>query len=277
MTFFSIPMNQKWTISPFSLNRQILSDVYDEFQRKHYMTGLLEVDITYPRKKLMEFYQQSGEKLSLTGWIIRCISKAAENHPKVTTYRYGKRNLIQFHDIDISVMVEKEINGKKIPIPVSIKQANTKSALQISREIRHAQTAEYSEQNQVLYQGKLLNFYSYLPKFLRKMIIRHKISNPMTYYNQGSTIIVTSVGMFVKSKGWVLGFGGLPTLNVAIGGISKQLVKNDSEVEEREFLNLTVHLDHDILDGGPAARFAQELEQLITSGFDIPKSASKNP
>ncbi|UYP47809.1 hypothetical protein NEF87_004094 [Candidatus Lokiarchaeum ossiferum] len=263
-------MDKKWTISPFSLNRQVLSDVYDEFQKKHYMTGLMELDITQARTKLHQYTQKSGEKISFTAWILRCIAKTVEKHPKVNAYRIGRRKLIHFHDVDISVMVEKEIKGKKIPIPVSIKQANTKSTLELSKEIRNAQLTEYEENDQLLYQGKLMKLYPFIPKFIRQRIIRHMISNPMTYFRQGATIIVTSVGMFVKSKGWILGFGGLTTLNIAIGGISKRLTKLEDVIEEREFLNITIHLDHDILDGAPAARFAQELEDLITSGYDIP-------
>ena len=263
-------MEKKWSFSPFSLNRQVLSDIYDEFQKKHYMTGLMEVDITNARKKLHQYARKSGEKLSFTGWIVRCIAKAVEDHPKVNSYRYRRRKLIHFHDIDISVMVEKEIKGKKIPIPVSIKQANTKTTLELSQEIRQAQLTEYAEKNQLLYQGKLMKLYPFIPKFIRQKIIHRIISNPMTYHRQGATIIVTSVGMFVKSKGWILGFGGLTTLNIAIGGISKQLTKVEDTIEEREFLNISIHLDHDILDGAPAARFAQDLEHLITSGYDIP-------
>jgi pyruvate/2-oxoglutarate dehydrogenase complex dihydrolipoamide acyltransferase (E2) component len=260
------------SIHPFSVNRQILADVYDEFARKHYMTGLVEIDITHSRALIQQFFEKTGIKISFTGWIVRCIAEAVRKFPQVNSYRYGRRKTITFHDLHISVMVEKEIDGKKIPIPVSIRNAESKSSQQISQEIRNAQRESASESKQVLHQSKWMIFYPFIPKFIRKFIIRKIIANPFTYQKQGASIIVTSVGMFVKSSGWVLGFGGLTTLNIAIGGISKKVVRVDNGSEAREFLNLTINIDHDILDGGPAARFSQYLLQLIESGFDIPVS-----
>jgi pyruvate/2-oxoglutarate dehydrogenase complex dihydrolipoamide acyltransferase (E2) component len=38
---------------------------------------------------------------------------------------------------------------------------------------------------------------------------------------------------------------------------------HDGQVEAREYLNLTISFDHDIVDGAPAARFTRELIELI--------------
>jgi pyruvate/2-oxoglutarate dehydrogenase complex dihydrolipoamide acyltransferase (E2) component len=43
----------------------------------------------------------------------------------------------------------------------------------------------------------------------------------------------------------------------------------DGQIEEREFLNLTVSFEHEIVDGGPAARFAQRFTELLESGYGI--------
>jgi pyruvate/2-oxoglutarate dehydrogenase complex dihydrolipoamide acyltransferase (E2) component len=39
----------------------------------------------------------------------------------------------------------------------------------------------------------------------------------------------------------------------------------------REFLNMTVSIDHDTVDGAPAARFVQELRQLIEGAYRLPQ------
>jgi pyruvate/2-oxoglutarate dehydrogenase complex dihydrolipoamide acyltransferase (E2) component len=43
----------------------------------------------------------------------------------------------------------------------------------------------------------------------------------------------------------------------------------DGRIEVREYLNMTVSVDHDIVDGAPAARFVNELRELIESGYGL--------
>ena len=38
---------------------------------------------------------------------------------------------------------------------------------------------------------------------------------------------------------------------------------HDGAIAVREYLNLTISFDHDIVDGAPAARFAKTLVELI--------------
>ena len=80
------------------------------------------------------------------------------------------------------------------------------------------------------------------------------------------TVILTSVGMFGKSGGHGVGFLPCHTLGLTVGGIAKKPgLTADGRVEPREFLNLTVSFDHDIVDGAPAARFTSRLVDLIES------------
>jgi pyruvate/2-oxoglutarate dehydrogenase complex dihydrolipoamide acyltransferase (E2) component len=37
----------------------------------------------------------------------------------------------------------------------------------------------------------------------------------------------------------------------------------------REYLNVTISFDHDIVDGAPAARFTQRLKELIEAADDL--------
>ena len=43
----------------------------------------------------------------------------------------------------------------------------------------------------------------------------------------------------------------------------------DGHIAIREYLCLTVSLDHDPIDGAPAARFVTRLKELIESGFGL--------
>ena len=55
------------------------------------------------------------------------------------------------------------------------------------------------------------------------------------------------------------------SLLVLVGGIASKPAVHEGEIVIREFLNLTVSFDHDIVDGAPAARFAKKLSDLIES------------
>ena len=83
------------------------------------------------------------------------------------------------------------------------------------------------------------------------------------------TVIVTSVGMFVKGGGWGFGFLPVHTLGLTIGGIAEKPALVNGELVVREYLCLTISLDHDIVDGAPAARFAQCFKELVESGYGL--------
>jgi len=74
--------------------------------------------------------------------------------------------------------------------------------------------------------------------------------------------------MFGKVSGWGLPLAG-HSLAVTIGGIEEKPVLVAGEVRNRPHLRLTVTFDHDIIDGGPAARFTQHLAELIQAGAGL--------
>jgi pyruvate/2-oxoglutarate dehydrogenase complex dihydrolipoamide acyltransferase (E2) component len=71
--------------------------------------------------------------------------------------------------------------------------------------------------------------------------------------------------MFSKGGGWGL---SLPshTLGITVGGISRKPRIIDGQIEPREFLHVTLDFDHDIVDGAPAARFAEHFRELVQEG-----------
>ena len=61
----------------------------------------------------------------------------------------------------------------------------------------------------------------------------------------------------------------LYTLNITLGGIATKPGIVDGRVEPREYLQVTLSFDHDIVDGAPAARFAERLKGLIEAGTGL--------
>ena len=77
--------------------------------------------------------------------------------------------------------------------------------------------------------------------------------------DMNGTVSLTSVGMFGNGVGW-----GIPvsnhTLQITPGGIGEKPAFVNGQVENREYLCATISIDHDIVDGAPAARFRQRLK-----------------
>lgn len=55
------------------------------------------------------------------------------------------------------------------------------------------------------------------------------------------------------------------SLQVVVGGMTQRPRVVDGQVEIRDVLDLTLAIDHNVVDGAPAARFAAELRELIES------------
>jgi len=81
--------------------------------------------------------------------------------------------------------------------------------------------------------------------------------------------VVTAVGMFGKGGGWGFGFLPMHTLGITLGGIAEKPAVVDRQVVPRELLSVTISVDHDIVDGAPAARFAQRFKELVESGHGL--------
>ncbi len=74
--------------------------------------------------------------------------------------------------------------------------------------------------------------------------------------------------MFGTGAGWGIPLPG-HTLSVTIGGIESKPILQDGEMQNRQHLCLTVSFDHDIIDGGPAARFIQRFVELLQAGAGL--------
>jgi pyruvate/2-oxoglutarate dehydrogenase complex dihydrolipoamide acyltransferase (E2) component len=91
-----------------------------------------------------------------------------------------------------------------------------------------------------------------------KFMDRH----PMQMKKTGGTVMVSCLNMFGSGTGW-----GVPvashTLNLTLGGIVLRPVLVSGNLENHEFLCVTVSVDHDLVDGAPMARFINQFKKLV--------------
>lgn len=82
--------------------------------------------------------------------------------------------------------------------------------------------------------------------------------------------------MFGKGSGW-----GIPlndhTVDLTLGGIVEKPGIVDGQTAVREYLCLTLSLNHALIDGAPAARFAEQLKDLIENGYGLSTDESEEP
>ncbi|MFW9922491.1 MAG: 2-oxo acid dehydrogenase subunit E2 [Candidatus Thorarchaeota archaeon] len=263
---YSFPMAKQkdYHTRSFSPNRQILADYNDVAASLHRVCGIVEIDITKPLAKMEEIEQYENYKVSMTGWVAKCISQAVMDNPHLNSYRI-RRKLIVFDTVDISIIIELTTkSGKKIPYNYVIRNVETKSVRMITDEIRVAQTKEISDRDQLTRDSSTyLSFYTILPKFFRRFVIRKMITNPFRLRKLIGTVGITSLGMFLKGQGgWAIPFAD-KTLNVALGGIKEIAIVKGGVVEERKLLCTTFLIDHNIVDGAPATRFIKQVSEIL--------------
>jgi pyruvate/2-oxoglutarate dehydrogenase complex dihydrolipoamide acyltransferase (E2) component len=81
-------------------------------------------------------------------------------------------------------------------------------------------------------------------------------------------VAVTSIGMMGNVKGWFIPTSVHP-LCFGISAITKKPVVVNDEIVIREVLNLTILLDHDVIDGGSMARFIKDLARNVEGGAGL--------
>ena len=79
------------------------------------------------------------------------------------------------------------------------------------------------------------------------------------------TVAVTAVGMFAGGGGFGITSLSLMSLEIIVGGVSQRPSVIEGQVTVRDVLDLTIAIDHNVVDGAPAARFAAEFRELLES------------
>lgn len=241
-------------------------DIFSVGLLKHHVSAMLEFDVTGSRIRLREL-RKKGIQISFNAWIIKVISRILQAHPEASAYLYNKKKLILFNDINISTLVEKKIGDEKVPIPVVIEKTNRKTALEIANEIENAKNQELSNHDTVI--NKRLNFserlYYYMPGFLRREVWKYMLRNPELAYRKMGNAVVTSVGMMGKINGWFIQKSVHP-ISFGIGSVLKKPVVIGDEIKIREILNMTILVDHDVIDGAPMVRLLNDLTKSLENG-----------
>jgi hypothetical protein len=256
--------NQTFHVLPFPASRQVTIEAGRLHRRRNLIHGLVEFDVTLARRFIRDHKARTGESLSFTGYLVGCLAQAIAAHPRLHAHRNWRNQLIVYDDVDVVTMIEPDRDATAFPHVV--RAANRKSFRQIHDEIRAVQAQPASS---IQHSGCLMRLGLRVPGFIRGLFYRAMLMNPHWLKKVAGTAVITAVGMFARGGGWGLGFTPFHTLALTVGGIAEKPALVNGELVQREYLCLTISIDHDVVDGAPAARFAHSFRQLVESGYGL--------
>ncbi len=258
--------NRGYTIEPFPRMQSIVRTIAHVARHKYIIRGLLDIDVTRARQFIREHKARTGGNLSFTAFLAACVGHAVDMNKSVHAYRNWRNQLVLFDDVDINIQIERDRQGQKFSFPYIVRGANRKTVRDIHEEIRAAQAHPLSGR-----EVKAATWVTLLPSFVQQLLFWVASKSPHLLTQNIGTVELNAIGMFGGRGGWGIHIP-FHTLSIVVGGIARKPGVVDERIEIREYLNMTINFDHDMIDGAPAARFVQQLSDLIESGYGLDDS-----
>ena len=73
----------EYSVLPFPRERQVIVEGGRIAAQRHTVHGLIEVDVTEPRRVIREHKARTGETLSFTAFVVACLGKAVDENKMV--------------------------------------------------------------------------------------------------------------------------------------------------------------------------------------------------
>jgi pyruvate/2-oxoglutarate dehydrogenase complex dihydrolipoamide acyltransferase (E2) component len=227
------------------------------------MIGLFHVDITAARQMLAA----TDPPLSFTAYVVACVGRAAANHPEVHAYRDWCGRLVEHRHVDVQVLIEVATGQGPFGLVHVVRDADIRSVAEISAEIRAVKARPASTGN-----GRMLDTLAptlgRVPGLYRMMYA--VMSRSHRVHDAIGTVQVTALGMFADGGGFAIAPATLASLAIVVGGISTRLVDVGGHIATIDLLDLSVSIDHNVVDGAPATRFAADLRHIVQRDDVVP-------
>lgn len=249
-------------LRPFPAARRIVTGSIRAGRRMAPIHGLIPVDVTEARRRMAAM----SPPPSLTAYVVACVARAAAQHPEAHAYRDWRGRLVVTHHVDVGMLVETPTDAGPLPVGHVVRDADVRSVAEISAEVRgvHARPDSGSGNRSLTRLSMTTRIPGAMPLFFRTM------QRSVWLHRASGTVSVSSVGMFGRGSGFAVAAPAVLTLNVFVGGLSERPWAVDGRVDVREVLDLTVTVDHNVVDGAPAARFVASMRELVESASLLP-------
>ncbi|HET6877929.1 MAG TPA: 2-oxo acid dehydrogenase subunit E2 [Jatrophihabitans sp.] len=252
-----MPRARRVAVERFPSSRRLVIAGFRAGRRRVPMYGLLDLDVT-TAKRLLE---SADPPLSMTAFVIASVARAAAAHPTVHAYRNWRGKQVTHHFVDVATMVEVPTRQGPFALPYTLRDADTRTVADLSAELhrdKHSPTSTRTGRFWIEGLGPPL---TRLPGAVPALYAI--MSRSIAIRRRVGTVGVTAVGMFASGSGFGLTPLTLMSCEVIVGGMSQRPRVVDGKAQTRDVLDLTLVIDHTIVDGAPAARFGADLRELI--------------
>ena len=231
-------------------------------RRKMPMYGLIDVDVTTANRLLASHDPPS----SLTAFVVASVARAAAAHPEVHAYRNWRGQLVTHDHVDVGTMVEISTPHGPFAIPHVLRDADIRGVPGLTAEL-HRVKREPSASSSGRWLERAGPAVTRIPGAVEAMYA--VLARSVAARQRIGTVAVTAVGMFGGGGGFGVTSLTLMSLEVIVGGMTQRPRIVDGQAAIRDVLDLTVAIDHNVVDGAPAARFAAEFRELLESAAVI--------
>jgi pyruvate/2-oxoglutarate dehydrogenase complex dihydrolipoamide acyltransferase (E2) component len=243
-------------VLPFPSSRRAVTAAVRAGRRILPMHGLLDVDVTEARRLLAG----SEPPLSMTAFVIAATARAVAAHPEVHAYRDWRGRLIQHRHVDVQTLVEVQTEQGPFGLVHVVRDADVRDVADLSAELQHvkadpsATPAGRALERLAPLAGRVPGVFPAMYAVMSRSVRAHELAG---------TVQVTAVGMFGGGGGFALAPPTLASTLVVVGGLSRRPRVVGDQVVVREVLDLTVTVDHNVVDGAPATRFGADLRERM--------------
>ena len=230
------------------------------------MYGLVEVDVTKAKQILADHDPPS----SLTAFVVASVARAAAAHPEVHAYRNWRGQLVTHQHVDVTTIVEISTPQGPFALPCTLHDADIREVPDLTAELHRVKREPAASRN-----GRWLERAvpagTRIPGAVRAMYA--VMARSVAVRQRVGTVAVTAVGMFAGGGGFGITPMTMMSLEVVVGGLARRPRVIDDHIEIRDVLDLTLAIDHNVIDGAPATRFSAELRELIESAAVLSPSS----
>jgi pyruvate/2-oxoglutarate dehydrogenase complex dihydrolipoamide acyltransferase (E2) component len=230
------------------------------------MYGLMEVDVT----KANRILALSDPRSSLTAFVVASVARSAAAHPGAHSYRNWRGQLVTHRHVDVATMIEISTEQGPFGLPHVLHDADIRDVPDLTAELHRVKCEPLTSDNgrwlqragpfSVRIPGAIPAMYAAMA---RSVAVRQRIG----------TVAVTAVGMFAGGAGFGLTPPTFMSLEVVVGGMSQRPRVIDGQILIRDILDLSLVIDHNVIDGAPATRFGADLRQIIEDAAVLSDSA----
>jgi pyruvate/2-oxoglutarate dehydrogenase complex dihydrolipoamide acyltransferase (E2) component len=224
-------------------------------------TLFYDIDVSWT-EALRAKFAALGHKITVTAVLLKAIAIAQVAHPSSRTVMLPTGQLIQLNSLEGQFTVERFVGKQPAVFFGSIKRPDQKLMTDITRELHTYGTAPVEDVPQLEIEDRFSKF----PWFVRQIMIFFGMRIPQIRLRfMGATFGLSSLGKYGCRN---LISPSVITSVFCVGEVEDRAVVVEGKIVARPILSMVLNFDHRVMDGAAAARFMQDIIDLLHGGLE---------